>query len=156
MFSAFIINDMQFTPTRANADFYMRKNFRHGGEPYYKYLLVYVDKVLVVSHAPEEVMKQIGAEFEIKNNEYGPPTSYLGAGISKVTLNGGSECWSMDSKKYVKAALEVIQGLLAKDGSELRTSKGKHEGGHSPSIIAPNLMPQPTATRNRHHIIGRL
>jgi hypothetical protein len=27
MFSAFIINDMQFTPTRADADVYMRKNF---------------------------------------------------------------------------------------------------------------------------------
>jgi hypothetical protein len=51
----------------------MRKNFRNGGTPYYEYLLVYVDDVMVVSHAPEEVMKQIGTEFEIKNNEYGPP-----------------------------------------------------------------------------------
>ncbi len=61
-------------------------------------MLVYVDDVSVVSHAPKEVMKQIGAMFEI-NNKCGPPTSYLGAGISKVTLNGGAECWSMDSKK---------------------------------------------------------
>jgi hypothetical protein len=91
-------------------------------------LLIYVDDVLVVSHAPKEVMKQIGAKFEIKNDEYGPPTSYLGAEISKVTLNGGSECWSMDSKKYIKATLEVIRGLLAKDGCELRTSKRKHKG----------------------------
>lgn len=88
MFSAFIINILGFKPTRVDADVYMRKNFRNGGTPYYEYLLVYVDDVMVVSHAPEEVMKQIGTEFEIKNNEYGPPTSYLGAGISKVLGNG--------------------------------------------------------------------
>ena len=62
-------------------------------------MLIYVDDVLVISHTPEEVMKRIGAKFKIKNNKYGLPTSYLGAGISKVTLNGGAECWSMDSKK---------------------------------------------------------
>jgi hypothetical protein len=58
-----------------------------------------VDTVLVISHAPEEVMKQIGAKFKTKNNKYGLPTSYLGTEISKVTLKGGAECWSMDSKK---------------------------------------------------------
>ena len=128
MFSEFIINVMDFKPTRADSDVYMRKNFRNGGNPYYEYLLVYVDDVLVVSHAPEEVMKQIGNEFEIKNGEYGPPTSYLGAGISKVQLGNGEECWSMDSKKYVKAAIDAVRGLLAEDGRELKTSKSKHEG----------------------------
>lgn len=128
MFSAFIINGMNFKPTRANPDVYMRKNFHNGGTAYYEYLLVYVDDVLVVSHAPGEVMQQIGTEFEINNNEYGPPTSYLGAGISKIQLTNGEECWSMDSKKYVKAAVEIVRGLLAEDGHELKTSKSKHEG----------------------------
>ena len=83
----------------------MRRNVRHGGSPYYDYLLVYVDNVLVASHAPEEIMKQIGNEFEIKNGEYGPPTSYLGAEVLKVQLGNAEQCWSMDSKKYVKARL---------------------------------------------------
>ena len=104
MFAEFIINPMGFKPTWADADVYMQKNFQNGDAPYYEYLMVYVDKV--VSHAPEEVMKQIGSEFEIKNGEYGPPTSYLGAGISKVQSGNGEECWSMDSKKYVKATVE--------------------------------------------------
>jgi hypothetical protein len=108
MFSEFIINVMGFKPTRADADVYMRRNIRNGGTPYYEYLLVYVDDVLVASHAPEDVMKQIGSEFEIKNGEYGPPTSYLGAGVSKVQLGHGEQCWSMDSKKYVKAAVDVV------------------------------------------------
>ena len=89
MFAAFVINTLDFKPTRADADVYMRKNFRESGLAYYEYLLVYVDDILVVSHAPEEVMKQIGSEFEIKNDKYGPPTSYLGAGISKVQIANG-------------------------------------------------------------------
>ena len=80
MFAEFIINIMNFAPTRADADVYMRKNYLNGGSPYYEYLLVYVDDVLVVSHAPEEVMKQIGSEFEI------------GAEVSKVQLGNGEEC----------------------------------------------------------------
>ncbi len=34
----------------------------------------------------------------------------------------------MDSKKYVKAAIDVIRGLLAEDGRELKMLKSKHEG----------------------------
>ena len=105
MFAAFVINVLAFKPTRADPDVYMRKNFHNGGTAYYEYLLVYVDDILVVSHAPEEVMKQIGSEFEIKNDKYGPPTSYLGAGISKVHLANGEECWSMDSKSMSKQQL---------------------------------------------------
>jgi hypothetical protein len=73
-------------------------------------------------------MKQIGNKFEINNGEYGPPTSYLGAEVSKVQLGNGEQCWSMDSKKYVKTAFDVVWGLLAKDGRELKTSMSKHEG----------------------------
>ena len=160
MFSEFIINTMGFKSTRADADVYMRKNFRNGGAPYYEYLLVYVDDVLVVSHAPDAVMKQIGSEFEIKNGEYGPPTSYLGAGISKVQLGNGEECWSMDSKKYVKAAIEIVRGLvLAEDGRELKTSKSKHEGpmpyNYAPELDATPHCDEEHASRYRQ-IIGIL
>ena len=122
-------------------------------------MLVYVDDVLVVSHAPDEVMKQIGSEFEIKNGEYGPPTSYLGAGISKVQLGNGDECWTMDSKKYVKAAIEVVRGLLAEDGRELKTSKPKHEGpipiNYEPELDATPHCDEEHASRYRQ-IIGIL
>lgn len=45
---------------KINADVYMRKNYRNGCSPNYKYLPVYLDNVLVISHTPAEVMKQIG------------------------------------------------------------------------------------------------
>ena len=106
-----------------NGDQHIWKNFR-AGQPYYEYLLVYFDDVLVVSHAPEEIMKSIGKQFEIKNGEYGPPTIYLGAGISQVQLDHGSMCWSMESQKYVKAAIDTIKALLLEDGQELKSGQG--------------------------------
>jgi hypothetical protein len=142
MFSEFIINIMGFKPMRADADVYIRRNVCNGGTPYYEYLLVYVDNVLVTSHAPEDVMKQIGSEFEIKSGEYSPPTSYLRAGLSKVQLGNDKQCWSMDSKKYVKAAVDVVWGLLAEDGWELRMSKSKHEGP-IPTKYVPELDATP-------------
>ena len=63
-------------------------------------LLCYVDDVLVISHNPKDAMDAIGAEFEIKNNEIGPPEFYLGAGVEKFNLGDGTTCWSMRSDKY--------------------------------------------------------
>jgi hypothetical protein len=136
MFSNFICEELGFTPTRADPDVYIRKNFKPDGQAYYEYLLVYVDDVLVVSHDPEKIMKAIGKRFEIKNNEYGPPTIYLGAGISKITVDE-QECWSMESSKYVKAAVQTIKDLLAEDGRELKTGNRRHKGP-----LPPNYQPE--------------
>ena len=50
MFSTFIVNELGFTPTRADPDVYMRSQKNANGWPYYEYLLVYVDDVLAISH----------------------------------------------------------------------------------------------------------
>ncbi len=104
-------------------------------------------------------MKQIGSEFEIKNGKYGLPTSYLGAGISKVQLSNGKECWSLDSKKYVKAVVDIVRGLLAEDGRELKTSKSKHEGpmpiNYEPELDSTPHCDEEHASRYRQ-IIGIL
>ena len=115
LLAAFIVDSLNYKPTWANQDVYIQKNNQDGSQPYYEYLLVCIDNVLVISHAPEKVMKDIGEQFEIKNNDYGPPMSYLGAGISQVQVNDESMCWSMGSQKYVKAAVKTIQTLLLED-----------------------------------------
>ena len=143
MFSAFIVDHLGFRPTRADPDVYMRKNFKAGGQPYYEYLLVYVDDVLVISHAPADVMESIGHQFEIKNNEYGPPTTYLGAGISKVQLDNGDMCWSMESHKYVTAAVDTIKGLLLESGRELKKGQGSRHYGPLPPSYRPELDATP-------------
>jgi hypothetical protein len=83
MFLTFITNTMNFTTTRADPDVYLQVAHKPDGMPYYKYILVYVYDILALSHDPTGIMKDIGKEFQIKDNKYGPPTIYLGAGISK-------------------------------------------------------------------------
>ena len=126
MFSTFIQQALGFTPTHADPDVYIRKQFKADNSPYYEFMLVYVDDCLVVSHKPEEVMKAIGKEFEIKNDEYGPPEYYLGAGVEKFRTDNGATCWSMKSDKYVKNAVQTVEDLLAEDGRELKGGKRNH------------------------------
>ena len=78
------------TASTTDGDFYYRRNQKSNGEPYYEYLLVYVDDVLAISHDPNAIMEKIGMRFEIKNDEWGPPTRYLGADVEKFTLPDGS------------------------------------------------------------------
>jgi hypothetical protein len=107
--------------------------------PYYEYLLVYADDILALSHDSTGIMKDIGKEFQIKDNKYGPPTIYLGAGISKFQLMDGSTCWSTDSKQYVQSVVEMVQTLLEKDGQELKTGKQKNHTGPLPYDYRPEL-----------------
>ena len=58
---------------------YIRINIREKGTLYYELLVFYVDDVLAVSHLPEIIMKSIGLAFDIKDNNYGPSTTYLGS-----------------------------------------------------------------------------
>ena len=73
-----------------------------------------------LSHDPKSIMQAIGEEYELKDGTFDKPESYLGARIEKFTLPDGTQCWSMLSDKYVKAAVKIVQSLLAKDGQELK------------------------------------
>ena len=85
-------------------------------------------------------MKAIGEQFEIKNGEYGPPTTYLGAGISQVQLDDGNMCWSMESQNYVKATIDTIKALLLEDGRELKRGQGGRHHGPLPPSYCPELL----------------
>ncbi len=60
---------MNFTPTRADPDVYLWLAHKPDGMPYYKYLLVYVDDILALSHDPTGIIKDIGKEFQINYNK---------------------------------------------------------------------------------------
>jgi hypothetical protein len=138
MFKDFIESSLGFKSSRVDPDMYYRRNARTDGSEYYELLLVYVDDVLAISHNPEKIMKEIGMRFEIKNNEYGPPTMYLGGDIEKFQLPDGSSAWSMTSCSYVKSAVETVRALLAEDGRELKSGKRPHKGplphGYKPEL----------------------
>ena len=43
--------------------------------------------VLAVSHFLESTMKDIGLEFDTKENKYWPPTSYLGVNVEPFNIS---------------------------------------------------------------------
>ena len=83
-------------------------------------------------------MNKIDEKFEIKNNDVGPPTRYLGVDIKKIQLPDGRTAWSMSSHSYVKASIDTVKRLLAEDGRELKSGKRSHKGplphGYKPEL----------------------
>ena len=47
---------------------------------------------------------------------------YLGASLEQVQMKGGTKCWLMSAKKYVKAYVVKIEGTLSKRYMQLPTS----------------------------------
>ncbi|KAL7528644.1 hypothetical protein ACHAWF_002640 [Thalassiosira exigua] len=102
---------------------YYRKSSKPDGTLYYELLLVYVDDVLAISHDPEKIMETIGKRFEIKNNEYGPPTTYLGGELQQFTIPDSNERpWSLLSTQYVKAAVANVETTLDEEGRKFKTA----------------------------------
>ena len=116
MFKEYIVSRMGFVPSSLDGDMYYRRSKDEQGACYYELLLVYVDDVLAISHDPEAIMKVIGQGFEIKNNEWGRPTRYLGADVELFQLPTGMKAWSLHCKSYVKAAVDTVKDLLSEDG----------------------------------------
>ena len=138
MFKDYIKLKMNFTPSTTDPDMYYRKNVHNDGTEYYELLLVYVDDVLAISHDPKAIMEMIGKGFDLKNDEYGPPKTYLGGDIEKFMLPDGTYAWSIMSNSYVKAAVNTVKDLLAEDGRELKSGKRPHKGP-LPSGYKPEL-----------------
>jgi len=133
--------DMDYKPTKADPDVWIRPAVKPNGFEYYEYVLCYVDDVLSISGDAMATMKEIQTVFKLKDDKIEEPTDYLGAVLGKMTLGDGRECWSMSSEKYCKAAVKNIEEKLAKSGKRLPTRCGtplKH--GYKPELdTSPEL-----------------
>ena len=89
-------------------------------------------------------MEKIGNTFEIKDGEIGPPKIYLGAGTKRFQLPNSKTPWSIVSKQYVLAAVEMVKNLLLEDGRELKpaSSKKAHKG-----TLLPTYKPELDTSR---------
>jgi hypothetical protein len=102
------LRTMGFTPSRADMDMWYRRQTRPNGSEYYEYLVVYVDDVLIVSHDPQAIVKDIQSRpYELKGG--GAPDTYLGATIGRYKLTGELETWYMSSTQYLERAISVIE-----------------------------------------------
>ena len=107
---------------------YRRAFSKPCGFKYYEYILVYVDDVLIISHAPEDHLKLIQATYKLNPASIGPPTRYLGADVEKLTRPGnptGHEYWSFSAHMFVKNAMKNVKLLLQEEGSRGLKSTAK-------------------------------
>ena len=119
------IQDMGFRPSIADPDVYLRPFAKPDGFKYYEYILVYVDDVLIVSHAPEEHLEIIKANYELNEASVGPPTRYLGADVARVQKPkdpSGREYWAFSAETYVSNAVKNVKILLQAEGRGLKSN----------------------------------
>ncbi|KAL7549949.1 hypothetical protein ACHAWF_013200 [Thalassiosira exigua] len=143
MFKDFIETHLELIPSRIDGDMYYKRNLKPNGTHFYELLLVYVADVLAISHDPEVIIKAIGERFGIKNDEYGPPTTYLGDKLQQFTVpnSDNEKAWSLLSTEYVKATVENVENMLKEEGRKFKTVGGdKHKkqnplpSGYKPEI----------------------
>ena len=149
--------DIGYKPTMADPNVYQRRAIREGGEPYYEWLLCYVDDLLVVSAKPQETMDAISKTYNLRDSVK-PPERYLGANTSKWQLPDCCEVWSMSGKDYLKNAINVakemasIDGLTFSSGKKAERPMGKD---YRPEIdVSPPL--EPNKAQQYQQLIGML
>ena len=100
---------LKFQPCLADPYVWMRPIKKSNGSPFYKYLLLYTDDVLVISENGENVLRDgIGKYFELKESSIGPPNQYLGEHMRKVELTDGVNDWAFSSSRYVTEAVKNV------------------------------------------------
>ena len=76
-----------FTSCLEDPNVWMRPANKSDGISYYKYILLYTDEALVVSqHADDNLRKDLGRYFELKEESIGPPNIYLGGHCRRMKL----------------------------------------------------------------------
>ncbi len=92
------MGQLGFSSSRADLDVWLRLSKRSTGEEYYKYVLLCVDNVLVISkNAGTVLRKEIGHHFVLQEEYIGPPSQYLGGKLHEVTLVNGTKAWAFGS-----------------------------------------------------------
>ena len=109
---------------------------RPTGEDYWEYVLLHTDDALVISHKPEQVLRnEIGKYFGLKEASIGPPTIYLGGKMRKVKLNTGAEAWGYSSSQYVQQAVKNVEAYLSERGAKLHTrANAPIKTGYRPEV----------------------
>jgi hypothetical protein len=105
--------DLGFESCKADPDVWMRARVRDEDHfEYYEYVLIYVDDIMCISHDPKGTMDKIDHFFPMKPGSVAEPDLYLGAKISKVTLDNGVHAWAMSSSKYVQEAVRNVENWI--------------------------------------------
>ena len=114
-----VLHDLLYEPSKADPDVWIRLVIKPNGSEYYEMALCYIDDVMVIVAEPMKNMDGIRAVFKLKRDKAENIVMYLGVSLSELEKSHGSNCWTMSSEKYVKAAIENVVARLAKSDIRL-------------------------------------
>jgi hypothetical protein len=114
-----VLHDLQYRPSRADPDVWLKPAVKPDGFKYYEMVLCYVDDVMVISHVPDKMIQGIKGVFKLKGDKATAPDMYLGVSLEKKTNSKGTKCWTLSPEKYVEASVKNVEEKLAKDGFRL-------------------------------------
>ena len=128
---------LKFEPCRADFDVWKRPAIKKNGEPYYEYVLVYVDDLIHVSEEPAVLMKQLQEEHKYILKDIMEPDRYLGAKFGEYIMADGTRTIYMSAELYLEKAIPVIEERFGgKLPSMYRTSRYQTP---APSDFHPEL-----------------
>ena len=97
---------LKFNSCPADTDVGMRPAKKADGSPYYEYILLYTDDIVVISENAEDILRtKVGKYFELKESSIGPPSIYLGARVRQVESDNVVKAWAFSPSQYVQAAV---------------------------------------------------
>ena len=130
---------MEFRPTLADPNVWIRRVQKPDGYEHYEMLLCYVDDVLIVSHKCDPIANEIDNHYKIKPESRKALEIYLGADVARIQTAGGHEVWSTSSKTYVQNAVKVVENLLNEDGKGMQLCSPSKAKNPLPSNYHPEI-----------------
>ena len=110
-------NQLGYRSSLADPDVWIKKETKSNGDPYYAYILCYVDDLLIIHEDPYKDMEKIKNVYPVAEKSIGPPSVYLGANIQKLDSNTpNKECWGASAEQYVREAVKNVKARLKQDG----------------------------------------
>ncbi len=137
---------LNFIPTEADPDVWLRPATTEGGFDCYEMICVYVDDILCVSKDPMGLIRAIQECYELKGGSIKSPDLYLGATVPNLENKNGVPCWAMSPETYLRNAIIIVESLLHEDGDEKRlrtTAKTPFPSKYRPELdVTAELGPE--------------
>jgi hypothetical protein len=90
-----------------------------------------------MSHEPRVHLQKLSSFYEFNVASIGPPTRYLGANVTRVSIPGddsGNEFWAISSRTYVQNAVKNVKEMLQYEGGLKQSVKTLFMSGYRPEL----------------------
>ena len=105
--------EIGFRGCKANPNVWMRAATKLNRDWYWEYILCYIDDILVISHNPKLIMKDLGDWYTLKDGSVKELDQYLGVQVKKWYISNSDEpdkpCWAMSLDVYVKQVITEVE-----------------------------------------------